>query len=296
MRLLVAMAVLVLAAAACQVDVSVEAKVNTDGSGTLTVGVGLDDKALSRVGNLDTQVRTPDLAAAGWTVAPAAKGPDGLTWLRASKPFSSIDELNRELAEIDGPNGLLHDVTLTTSDQDGSTVHELHGTVDTTRGVDQFSDAAVAAKLNGDPFGGLVTDIEAQEGKPVSDMVHFDVRAAVGDGTATDVHPTLADTKTVPLEAKVVEVDPAPTWPAKLLLLAVIVGVAVGMFLLLRQARHHFRAPEGDEPPARARPAPDQRGAGAPASDRPATGRPDRGGPATGRPDPGRPERDRVGD
>jgi MYXO-CTERM domain-containing protein len=175
-----AMVVVVIALAGCQVRVAVDTHVERDGTGVLTVGIGLDDKALSRIGDLDQQVRVGDLTAAGWEVGRAERSSDGLTWLRATKRFGSIDELNRALAELTGEPAMVRDFRLTEEDAATAVVHRLTGTVDATRGMAAFTDAQLGARLGGDPVAARVAGIEMEEGKKVADMVTIDVTAALG--------------------------------------------------------------------------------------------------------------------
>jgi hypothetical protein len=223
----------------CQAKVAITTKVERDGSGTVAVGVGLDDPAMARLGSFDADVRLADLAAAGWTVAAAKKEPDGLTWLRATKPFANPTELASVLAEINGPQGMLRGFTFTRT-EDGDTTYRLTGTVDPTKGVAAFGDPELAARLGGDPFAGLVTQIEQEEGKPAADMVSIDVTAQVADGAPMTWHPTLKDT--APTTIDVSRVDPKPAS----VLLFIVVGVGVVFVLVvalvqLTRARRRFR-------------------------------------------------------
>jgi hypothetical protein len=220
----------------CQAKVSVTTKVDRDGSGTVAVGVGLDDPAMARLGTFDGDVRLADLAAAGWAVTPARKESDGLTWLRATKLFADPSELTRVLAEINGPQGLLQGFTFVRT-EDGETTYRLTGTIDPTKGVAVFGDPELAARLDGDPFAGVVQQIEQAEGRPAADMVSIDVTAQVADGTPMTWHPTLKDT--APTAVDVSLVDPRP--PSALLLVLVVSGVAlalvVGIVQLTRTRR-----------------------------------------------------------
>ncbi len=220
--------------------VAVDTKVAKDGSGTVTVGVGLDDKALARSGDLDSQVKVDDLAAAGWTVTKAKKEPDGLTWLRASKPFANVDELNAVMAEVTAANSMFHSYSFERTEDSSQITYRLKGTVDPTKGVSQFSDPELAAKLNNDAFGGWIPAIEAAEGKPVADMVTFDITTAVADGPPQTVHPTLRDTAPTPIDVATVETKPPPSVLG--IGLVLLVGAAiVAVIAMLVVARRRFR-------------------------------------------------------
>jgi hypothetical protein len=237
--LLIAVALGVMAAAGCQVKVAVHTQVGKDGRGTVTVGVGLDDKALSRAGNLDTEAKTDDLVAAGWTVGKATKEADGLTWIRVSKDFRDATELNQIMADIAGP-GMFRDFTFETTETDAETDYRLNGTVDASKGLAPFSDPELTAKLNGDPFGGNIQAIEADEGRPIADMVSFDVSASVVQGPVQVFHPTLRDTQPTPVDIVMIEPKPPPL--AQSVGLLVVIGVA-GIFvvIMLIGVRRRFR-------------------------------------------------------
>jgi hypothetical protein len=193
--------------AGCQVKVDVDTRVERDGHGVLTVGVGLDERALARVGDLDQQIRVGDLTAAGWEVGKAQRGPDGLTWLRASKRFSSMVELNAALAELTGEPAMFRDFRLADEDAGTAVSHHLTGTVDATRGIGAFADAQLGARLGGDPVAARVAAIEAEEGKKLADMVTVDVTASV-DGQSQAVHARLDDRAPVAVDVAAREAKP----------------------------------------------------------------------------------------
>jgi hypothetical protein len=162
--------VAVLVAAGCQVQLVTTVTVEGNGSGTVTQAIGLDAAALARVGDLDQQLAVSDLEAAGWTVDdPVTEG--DTTWVRAHHDFANADEANLLLAQLSGPKGPYQDLVVTRTSGLLSTTTKLEGTVDLSAGVSMFGDDALAQALGGDGSGGLVPQIEAAEGKPVSDMV-----------------------------------------------------------------------------------------------------------------------------
>lgn len=199
-RVVIAVAAVVLCG--CQARVVVDTRVELDGRGMLVVAVGLDDEAVARVSDLDRQVRLGDLAAAGWEVRPAQRGPDGLTWLRASRRFESIDELNRVLAELTGEPAVFRDFRLTSEDTATAVNHRLTGTVDAARAMSLFSDAQLADRLGGgDPVGAHVAAVERDEGRSMADMITFDVAATVAGEPGPVAHPRLDDREPMIVEA-----------------------------------------------------------------------------------------------
>lgn len=163
--------VLVLALAGCQVRTEVAVAVDDDGSGAVTVSVGLDADALARVPGIEQELRVEDLAAAGWEVTGPDPGEDGMTWVRATKPFSSPAEAEVVLAEVAGP--LLRDVDVSRSRSFALTRHELSATADLGGGLEAFGDRRLAALLDGEPLGEDVAAIEERLGLPLREAFTF---------------------------------------------------------------------------------------------------------------------------
>jgi hypothetical protein len=228
----------------CQAKVAVNAKVNKDGSGVLSVGVGLDDKALAKAGDPDALFKLDDLPAAGWTVVKATKEPDGLTWVRVSKPFADVTELNAVLEEVSQGSSALRGFTFEKTEGDSAITYRLQGTIDTTKGLSTASDPALQAKLDNLPFGGFEQKLEAEEGRPVSDMITFDVTASVGDAPPQTYHPTLKDTQPIALDVTAVESVPPPAvFNLGVVALITVAGVLVGVMLVGVRRRFNFSQP-----------------------------------------------------
>jgi hypothetical protein len=234
--LLVALLALVVLAG-CQVHVNVEVEAADDGSGTVTVRVGFDDGALTRLGDPSTALRLDDLAQANWRVTgPKKDSDDGLTWWTASKPFANADELAVVLSEVAGPE-VVRDVRWDRTETDDDVTVRLQATIDLTTGVQAFSDADVAAALDGDAFGGNITQIEAQEGRPVADMVSAQVDVDVA-GVQQSFNPSLADAQPVAVDVTAVKAKPTFTSSAWLLgavALAAVVLVGTGLLAARRR-------------------------------------------------------------
>jgi uncharacterized protein len=194
----------VLTATACQVRTTVAVDVAKDGSGTVTVAVGLDADALGRVPDLDDDgrsttadltrlVRTDDLAAAGWHVTgPAGSADDGFVWVRATKPFGTPEEAGQVLAEVAGTDGPLRDLRVDQSDSFGRTRFTFEGTADLSGGLEAFGDEGLAAALEGEVLGQDPSAIEAELGRPLSEMFSLEVSAELpGDSKAVAWTPEL---------------------------------------------------------------------------------------------------------
>jgi hypothetical protein len=235
MRLLGLLVAVVVVAAGCQVQLQTTVQVEADGSGTITQAVGFDPSALARVGDLSQQLAVQDLEQAGWTVDdPVAEG--DITWVRAHHHFDDADEANLLLAQLSGPDGPYKDLYVTRRAGLLSTTTEVTGTLDVSGGVGIFGDPQLTQSLGGDPSGGLVGRIEAEEGRPVDQMVQVELVVDLPNsdesvtGTLGSPPQTLDVSST---ESHLVSVF------AKLVVLALIVltVVVVGLRLRVRSRR-----------------------------------------------------------
>jgi hypothetical protein len=238
---LAALAVLI-TASACQINVQVGVDVHADGSGTVSVGVGLDDDAVAKMGgadNLRSIVKVEDLQATGWKITGPQKESDGLTWLRASKPFADTAQASAVLGEI--ASGPFRDFSLVRSRSFARTTFAFDGTADFSRGIEAFSDPALTETLDGQPLGQDVAAIAQQFGGSLDDLVHitFAVRLP---GAVSSNASTLASNGAV-WEPKLS--DPAPvrlvatshSWRVATLawsVLAAAAGVALVVFVALQ--------------------------------------------------------------
>lgn len=236
---LVAAAVaLVLVVTGCRMQVAVDIAVDEDGGGMVTVGVGLDDDALDRVGDLRRQVRVDDLVSAGWEVSDPQKDLDGLTWIRARKPFRDPAEATAVLGELTGPDGAFRDFTVSRDDGLLGTTYRVKGTVDLTAGPQAFSDAELAAALGGDPFGGTLTAIEQEEGASVGEMVDFRVTVALPSASPRSYTASFDDDRPTSVDASSTVSSPAAT----LLVWLLIAAVGFAVLVALRQAFRRVRS------------------------------------------------------
>lgn len=224
---------------ACEVRSRIEVVADRDGSGRVAVLVGLDRAALDRLGDPATGLALDDLATAGWRV----DGPvehEGRTWWRAAKPFAGPDELQPTIDELAGPEGPLAGFRFEEADVEGGTRHRLTGEVDLSAGLDALAEPELTETLGGDPFGGYVEALEAEEGRPVRDMLSVQVAAVVeGEGHVVDLRP--GDGPVVLTADRHVEAQSLP-WPILLAAaVAVTTAVAVGVELRRRGRRHAAR-------------------------------------------------------
>jgi hypothetical protein len=232
----VALAALSLAVSACRIDVGVDVAVQPDGSGAVDVEVTFDPEAAALLGDPGTALALDDLEGSGWTVVGPDTRPDGSVVVGATRPFVDPADGQAVLDEVAGADVLTLDV-----DVDGQLVRtetRLDGTVDLAAGLDAFADPGIDA-ATGLPFGGVVADVEAREGRPVADLVGVEVRWSLDDTTSAVVTPRLGDPPvTSTLEVAAVNVG-------RVVALGVLGAVVVGalVFLVVRRVVRARRRP-----------------------------------------------------
>ena len=150
-------ALLAWAASACQVTLTAGVDVSRDGTGRVVAGVGLDDAAVREVRDLATALRLDDVRAAGWQVDTPRKEGDGLTWIRASKPFTEPEQVPTILAELNGAGGPFRDFKVIRTKSLTRSTTTFTGTVDLAAGLTGLSDPELTAAL-GDVDLGLDVD------------------------------------------------------------------------------------------------------------------------------------------
>ena len=221
---------------ACHVKVQVDATVERDGSGNVTVAVGLDREALSRVGDLRSQLHVADLEAAGWKVTGPTSASDGDTWVRASKHFATPAQLGEVMSEVNGPQGMFRDWKVSKSSSPWSTSWTATGTVDLSKGVEALSDPQLDRALGSTGYQGVIDDIEKREGKPIDQMVDVTVSVSV-PGASKVFNPTLGAAHPVPVRVTSTKVNGLVGFT----LLAVVVSIVAVVLLLLRSRFVHHR-------------------------------------------------------
>jgi hypothetical protein len=239
-RLLAAfLAVLAWAASACQVTLTAGVEVSRDGTGRVLAGLGLDDAAVREVGDLATALRLDDVRAAGWQVDPPRKEGDGLTWVRAAKPFTEPEQVPAIVAELNGPDGPFRDfrVIRTKSLTRGRTTFT--GTVDLANGLTGLADPDLTAALADVDLGlnpdglrarfGSQLKVEATAGLPGDVKTNAPAR----DGSRAVWTPDLGQTIQLEASSEALQIDPRLLALAGAALLLAIVLLAV----LLRRRR-----------------------------------------------------------
>ena len=169
---------------ACQVTLAAGVDVSRDGTGRVTAGLGLDADALKEVGDPATALRLDDVRQAGWDVEAPRREDDGLTWIRASKPFSHPDQVPAILAELNGPEGPFRDFRVVRTKSLTRARTTFTGTLDLSRGLAGLSDPQLATAMGDVPLGLDVDGLRARFGDNLADTVKVRVTAGLpGDVT-----------------------------------------------------------------------------------------------------------------
>ncbi len=195
-RLLLLVALAGLALAGCKVDVTVSVDVREDGSGTVAVRVDLDAETVSEAqaggGQLEDRVRLDDLEDAGWRSTGWRIHEDLSATLRISKEFGDADDLAGVIAELNGDDGPLRDVSLSRDEGLLFTSYDLDGVVDLSdlrTGV--TADAELVAALTGQ-----AVDVSALDQR-LLDQIRESLRLEVDvslPGEARTVTPAAGET------------------------------------------------------------------------------------------------------
>ncbi len=185
---------------ACRVDTRVDLVVRADGSGGVGVTVVLDREAVAEIGDLASELRIADLQATGWEVEGPVEIDDGAWQVHAAKPFGTVEEAERVLAEVGPPVGGLR------VDRGRSflrTTTTVEGVLDLAGGLAAFGDAELTESLGGLPFGVDDAELERRIGSPPADAVGFEVAARLpGDDDRAVWSPRLGEQLAVEADAQ----------------------------------------------------------------------------------------------
>ena len=226
------------AGTACQVTLAAGVDVARDGTGRVTAGLGLDADALVEVGDPATALRLDDVRQAGWQVEGPRKEDDGLTWFRASKPFSDPDQVPAILAELNGPDGPFRDFRIVRTKSLTRSTTTFTGTLDLSRGLAGLSDPDLTTALGDVPLNLDVDGLRGRFGDAVGNTVKVlvtaglpgkvDTNAPASDGSRALWAPDLGQTVQLEASSQAFRVDPRiPMAAASVLVLVVVLVVVI---------------------------------------------------------------------
>lgn len=180
LRPLIVAAFAALLLSACRVDAVVDVTVEADGTGTITLTASADPDLVAQTPGLAEDLRFDDAVAAGWVVdGPTSTEAGGLT-VSLSHGFATVEEATALLQSVNGPDGPLHDVTLSRAVTDDDVTTSMAGTLSVSNGLDAFADPEVLAAIGGSPYA---DDLQNAGLRP-TDVVTFTFTADLpGDAT-----------------------------------------------------------------------------------------------------------------
>jgi len=185
-RLLLLLALVGWVATACQVDLVAGLDVNRDGTGQISAGVGLDADAMKEVGDLSSALRVDDLRLAGWKLTGPRRENDGLTWVRATRPFATADQATAAMAQLAGPGGPFRDFRLTRTKSLTRSKTTFTGVVDLTGGLSGLSDPDLTATLGDVDLGLDIEGLRRRFGADLAKSVQVRVTAGLPGKVTTD--------------------------------------------------------------------------------------------------------------
>lgn len=246
-RLLLVVVVTCVLLAGCKVDTTVTIGVHDNGGGSVRVRVALDADAVQNAqaggGRLEDRVRLGDLKAAGWTVSPWRRAPDGSATVSLRKDFANAGGLAGVVSELSGKDGPLRGVKLERSRGLLSTDYKVKGEADLSRltaGV--ANDPDVVAQLTGQRVD--VAQIDQRLAQEINNAFRLRIRLVFPGGDVTQVETKPG--KKVSLATTTTQFD---TTRALLLAGAVVLG-ALGVIVFIRgevrrRRKHRRRRPPG---------------------------------------------------
>jgi HAD superfamily hydrolase (TIGR01509 family) len=165
-----------LALTACHANVAVNTTVTPDGSGQVETIVTLDPQAAAGLLDLDLGLGSSglplnDLGQSGWLVDKPQLDTNGATVVRATKKFGTPDQFGEIMAELNGPDGVFRNFSLTRTTGFARVDYAVSGSIDTTGGFESFADPELEAAL-GHSLGDIATNYKAT---PADVTFSFDV-------------------------------------------------------------------------------------------------------------------------
>lgn len=224
----------------CRVDTNISLNVKPNGSGTVTVVVTADKDIIAKAPGIEGDLRTDDLVAAGWSVSKPTRTKDGGLSVTLRHSFANPAQATAVLAQVNGPRGPLHDVSLARSGRDTASTWTLEGRLEVNGGLQAFADDQALQLLGGAPYAADVADAKMDLGDAVG--IDFDavlpgkVKSTTGlasgkavtwrvpmDGTPTNIATTTSN----------VDVASSISRVGRVLLLGLLVLWVVGTLILL---------------------------------------------------------------
>jgi len=198
-------------------------------------GVGLDREALREVPDLPSRLRVDDLRKAGWEIAGPLEEKDGLTWVRATKKFSTPAGADRAVRELSGSTGPFQGFRLRRKHSLLRTTTRFRGTIDLTAGANGFTDEQLRQRLGGADLGLDQQSLQRRVGIVLNRIFRVQVVARL-PGSIDSNAPTKAANGVVwtpKLGERATLVATAKSWNTSTILFALLAALAAIAFAVV---------------------------------------------------------------
>jgi hypothetical protein len=228
---------------ACQATVGVGVDENASGRGQVVVTVTLDQEAAQTVPDLASQLRTGDLAKAGWRIEGPVPGANHGVIVRATKPFGNGAELARAVAELSG-TGQFHpfqNFQVVRHRSFLATKSRFQGRVDLSCGLRCFGDQQLQQQLAGSDLGFDPAQLQQLTNVILDRIFHFQVSVRLPGSVTSSNAPTQAGNGAVwspALGQQATLTASARQWNTRrigLLALALVCLIALAVMTLVRR-------------------------------------------------------------
>lgn len=238
----------------CRVEQTISLEVERNGSGKVVVTATADKDVVDRVPDLAADIRTDDLAAAGWDVDGPTPTEDGGLTITVTRAFDNPTEATLILGQVNGARGPLQEVVLTRSGKDTNSVFTLAGRLEVNGGLQSFVDDATFELLGSAPYADDIAESGVDLGAAVG--LNFQVRLPGEVDATTGVQSQGAITWLVPMDGSRVDIATSSTnvdvvasvaGVGRTLIVALFVlwiaGIAVLAFLVHNSQQRRRRTP-----------------------------------------------------
>lgn len=224
----------------CRVDQTISLEVNRNGTGKVVITVTADKAVLEKAPELAADVRTDDLAEAGWDVDGPNETDDGGLELVLTRKFKNASEATLILSQVNGARGPLQEAVLTRSGKDTNSVWTLAGRLEVNGGLQAFVDDAAFDLLGAAPYAADIEeaglDLGAAVGLNFRVVLPGDVESTSGvqkDGAITWLVPMDGSRVDIATSTTNVDVVSSVAGFGRILIVILFVLWIVGMVVLL---------------------------------------------------------------
>lgn len=170
---------------ACRVDTVVDVRLDASGAGTVEVAVVADAEVVKAAPGLADDLRVADLEPAGWIVEGPTATPEGGLSLTLQRPFATPQEATSILAQLSGPDGPFHDLTVDQRRAFARVDSTLRGSIRLDNELGSFVDNGVLAAIGGQPYADTLStrQLDVNEALGIRIRLHAPGRLQLTDGT-----------------------------------------------------------------------------------------------------------------